>query len=32
VHWREDKPFVWTAKAFDILENVKRARDTLDNG
>ena len=26
------KPFVWTAKAADILEKVKRARATLDNG
>ena len=25
------KPFVWTAKASDILEKVKRARATLDN-
>jgi transposase len=25
------KPFVWTAKASDILEKVKRARRTLDN-
>jgi hypothetical protein len=26
------KPFVWTAKAADILEKVKRARAVLDNG
>ena len=25
------KPFVWTAKASDILEKVKRARKALDN-
>ena len=25
------KPFVWTAKASDILEKVKRARTVLDN-
>ena len=25
------KPFVWTAKAADILEKVKRARGVLDN-
>jgi hypothetical protein len=25
------KPFIWTAKASDILEKVKRARATLDN-
>jgi hypothetical protein len=25
------KPFVWTAKAADILEKVKRARKALDN-
>ena len=25
------KPFVWTAKASDILEKVKRARTALDN-
>jgi hypothetical protein len=25
------KPFVWTDKASDILEKVKRARATLDN-
>jgi transposase len=25
------KPFIWTAKASDILEKVKRARRTLDN-
>jgi hypothetical protein len=26
------KPFVWTAKATDILEKVKRARKALDIG
>lgn len=25
------KPFIWTAKASDILEKVKRARATRDN-
>ncbi len=25
-HNRDPKPFIWTAKAFDILEKVKRAR------
>lgn len=30
-HNRSPKPFVWTAKAADILEKVKRARATLDN-
>jgi len=25
------KPFVWTAKASDVLEKVKRARAALDN-
>ena len=25
------KPFIWTAKANDILEKVKRARRALDN-
>jgi hypothetical protein len=25
------KPFIWTAKASDILEKVKRARKALDN-
>jgi len=28
---RQPKPFVWTAKASDILEKVKRARAVLDN-
>jgi hypothetical protein len=28
---RHPKPFVWTAKASDILEKVKRARHALDN-
>ena len=31
-HNRNPTPFVWTAKASDILEKVKRARATLDNG
>jgi transposase len=30
-HNRKPKPFIWTAKANDILEKVKRARKTLDN-
>src|SRR5216683_2515827 len=30
-HNHSPKPFIWTAKAFDILEKVKRARRTLDN-
>lgn len=30
-HNQSPKPFVWTAKASDILEKVKRARHTLDN-
>ncbi|HTE83447.1 MAG TPA: IS630 family transposase, partial [Dehalococcoidia bacterium] len=25
-HNRQPKPFIWTAKAADILEKVKRAR------
>jgi transposase len=29
-HNQEPKPFIWTAKADDILEKVKRARATLD--
>ncbi len=29
-HNREPKPFIWTAKAADILEKVKRARARLD--
>ena len=28
---RAPKPFIWTAKAKDILEKVKRAKRTLDN-
>jgi transposase len=31
-HNDKPKPFVWTAKAADILEKVKRARNVLDNG
>jgi len=30
-HNENPKPFVWTAKACDILEKVKRARNALDN-
>ena len=30
-HNREPKPFIWTAKASDILEKVKRARKVLNN-
>jgi transposase len=30
-HNRNPKPFIWTAKATDILEKVKRARAALDN-
>jgi len=30
-HNKNPKPFVWTAKAADILEKVKRARAALDN-
>jgi transposase len=30
IHNREPKPFIWTAKAADILEKVKRARSRLD--
>ena len=29
-HNRKPKPFIWTAKANDIFEKVKRARKTLD--
>ena len=29
VHNREPKPFIWTASASDILEKVKRGRETL---
>jgi len=29
-HNKAPKPFIWTAKATDILEKVKRARATLD--
>jgi len=31
-HNDNPKPFVWTAKASDILEKVKRARAKLDEG
>ena len=30
-HNDNPKPFVWTKRAFDILEKVKRARAVLDN-
>jgi transposase len=30
-HNHHPKPFVWTAKASDVLEKVKRARAVLDN-
>jgi transposase len=30
-HNENPKPFIWTAKANDILEKVKRARKTLNN-
>ena len=30
-HNEQPKPFIWTAKASDILEKVKRARVVLDN-
>ena len=30
-HNKKPKPFIWTAKAADILEKVKRARAALDN-
>ena len=29
-HNQSPKPFIWTAKASDILEKVTRARRTLD--
>jgi hypothetical protein len=31
-HNNKPKSFIWTAKASDILEMVKRARAKLDNG
>ena len=30
-HNENPKPFIWTAKASDILEKVKRARAALNN-
>ena len=30
-HNDNPKPFIWTAKASDVLEKVKRARAALDN-
>jgi len=29
-HYQNPKPFIWTARASDILEKVKRARRALD--
>jgi hypothetical protein len=29
-HHESPKPFIWTARASDILEKVKRARRTLN--
>jgi hypothetical protein len=29
-HNERPKPFIWTARATDILEKVKRARQTLN--
>jgi hypothetical protein len=31
-HNKNPKPFIWTAKASDILEKVKRARSALNMG
>ena len=31
VHNEDPKPFIWTAKASDILEKVKRGREKLNN-
>jgi hypothetical protein len=30
-HNQQPKPFIWTTKAADTLEKVKRARRKLDN-
>jgi hypothetical protein len=30
-HNRQPKPFIWTAKANDILEKVKRAKANLND-
>jgi hypothetical protein len=30
-HNRQRKPFIWTAKATDILEKVKRAKANFNN-
>jgi hypothetical protein len=30
-HNEQPKPFIWTARASDILEKVKRARIKLNN-
>jgi hypothetical protein len=30
-HNDNPRPFVWTARAADVLEKVKRARAVLDN-
>lgn len=29
-HNQQPKPFIWTARASDILEKVKRARTSMD--
>jgi len=31
-HNKNPKPFIWTTKAADILEKVKRARSALNMG
>ena len=31
IHNSDPKPFIWTAKASDVLEKVKRGREKLDN-
>jgi hypothetical protein len=31
LHNQQPKPFIWTAKASDILEKVKRGRASLNN-
>jgi hypothetical protein len=31
-HNENPKPFIWTARASDILEKIKRARRALDKG
>ena len=32
VHNQNPRPFIWTARATDILEKVTRARDALNKG